>query len=108
MRGEGGGGRSAVCMSRDQGVEEDCAQVFSYGEARGRCEQVCLPRRSGSSRSIPVSGLPAFSRSEPILPWFLNGGLPLQCTAYIRQPSEYISDAGSRTSSSAYSGAAMQ
>jgi hypothetical protein len=66
---------------------------------------VRLPWRSFSSRSIPGTDLDAFSRNPPRLPWFLKGGLPLQCTAYTRQPSEYMSDAVTSCSSSAYSGA---
>ena len=66
-----------------------------------------IPLRSFSNRSIPVKCFPAFSRSEDRLPWFLKGGFPLQWTAYIKQPIEYMSEAGSKTSSNAYSGAAL-
>lgn len=65
------------------------------------------PLKSCSNRSVPDKGFPAFSRSEERLPWFLKGGFPLQWTAYIKQPNEYMSEAGSRTSSNAYSGATL-
>ena len=103
MGWEGFGRGAALGVAGDEHSEHGCIKDISIQYVSK--EDVDALCKSRSSLSIPVNGLPAFSRRLPRLPWFLNGGSPFMCTANMRHPSEYMSDAVVSCSSSAYSGA---
>ena len=94
---------SGAIVPCNQWPKKYCGNVVMIFARRRR--QSGSPCKSLSSRSKPGTGLEALSRSPLRLPWFLKGGLPLQWTAYTRQPREYISEAVTSCSSKAYSGA---
>lgn len=104
MRRERRGGWSAIRTTSNERPKEVYIELC-LSDSIIISSEVEEPCKSASSCPMSGTGRPALSLRPPTFPWFLNGGLPLQCTAYIRQPREYMSDAVIRTSSRTYSGA---